>query len=153
MKFKTLTTALIFFVFFTLLSCDKEGGSESKISSNNKSESHKNGENCMNCHKNGGDGEGWFYVAGSIYTMNQQFASPNGKVKIYSGPDGSGTLMATIEVDALGNFYTTESVSFSGGVYTSVQSSGGTEKFMDSKITTGACNSCHGISEDKIWVN
>lgn len=153
MKIKTLTALFISFILFTLISCEKEGGNETTISSNNSSDSHKNGENCMHCHQSGGDGEGWFNVAGSVYTMNQQFAAPNGKVKIYSGPDGSGTLMATVEVDALGNFYTTEPVSFSGGVYTSVQSASGTEKFMDSKITSGACNSCHGSSEDKIWVN
>lgn len=154
MNIKTLTTALLSLLIITLVSCEKkEGRNETKISNNNSGESHKNGENCMHCHKNGGDGEGWFTIAGSVYTSDQLSPAANGIVRIYSGPDGTGNILATIEVDALGNFFTTQSIDVSGGAYTSVQSTGGSEIFMDGKITSGACNSCHGLSENKIWVN
>jgi len=32
-----------------------------------------------------------------------------------------------------------------------VMEEGGTVKYMGSKITSGQCNSCHGVSTDKIW--
>jgi hypothetical protein len=55
-------------------------------------------------------------------------------------------------VDAFGNFYTTENIDFGNGLYASVEGNSST-KNMVSSITTGQCNSCHGISTDKIWTN
>lgn len=144
--------------FVTLMivaqSCEKGGENETKISQHNETESHNNGQNCMNCHKSGGQGEGHFNVAGSVYDSLLVAHKPNGTIKLYTGPDGTGALKYTIEVDGKGNFYTTDAIDFgSGGLYPSIVGTSGQQRFMSSATVTGACNSCHNISEAKIWVN
>ena len=140
--------------FLMLTSCEKEGEgeNETKISYNRDSESHNEGQNCMSCHRQGGEGEGWFNVAGTIYTAAGNSTLPNGVVELYSGPGGSGTLAYKIEVDAKGNFYTTEDIHFGNGLYPVVVGSQ-SRKYMSDPVTTGQCNSCHGESTDKIWSN
>ena len=153
LKLTTLFIALGSLVL-TFESCEKEGdeGNETKISRHSGSESHNEGQNCMSCHVSGGSGEGWFNVAGTVYDTNKTNINPNGTVKFYTGPGGTGTLKATVEVDAKGNFYTTEAVSFGDGLYTMVISSAGNKKYMSGKVTSGQCSSCHGVSTDKVWV-
>jgi hypothetical protein len=111
------------------------------------------GENCMNCHKSGGEGEGWFVVAGTVYAANLADIQPDGLVKLYTGANGSGTLRATIAVDGKGNFFTTNSIDFTGGLYTTVTSKSGNVSYMNSPVTDGKCNACHGSTTDKIVVN
>ena len=133
-------------------SCEKEEdeGNEKMNSSYNDDESHNMGQDCMSCHVQGGDGEGWFSVAGTVYDSLKTSTLPNSTIKLYSGPNGTGNLVATIEVDGLGNFYTTNNINFSDGLYTSA--SGNTATIhMNSSITTGNCNSCHGAGVDRIW--
>jgi len=144
-------SSILLLVVF-LFACEKENeGNETKISSYGSSESHNNGENCMNCHKSGSDGEGWFTTAGSIY--NSSFTAPymNGTVNLTTEPQNGGITKATIEVDKKGNFYTTTPIDFAGGLYVSITGTTGTTKYMMSKITTGQCYSCHGNSTDDIW--
>ena len=150
---KVLT--IITMIISTLIlfeSCEKEEneGNEEMNSSYNDTESHNMGQNCMSCHIQGGDGEGWFTVAGTVYDSLKTSTLPNSTVKLYSGPNGTGTLIATIEVDGLGNFYSTNSINFGGGLYTSATGNT-TTKHMNTSITTGNCNSCHGGSVDRIW--
>lgn len=131
-------------------SCEKENENETKISTFNSDESHKSGQNCMNCHVSGNSGEGWFTVAGTVYDSTLNSTYPNVLVELYTGPNSSATLIATIEVDALGNFYTTESVDLTEGLYASVI--GDIEStYMAGVITNGRCNLCHGVSTDRIW--
>ena len=134
-----------------VVACEEEGENETKISTYSSSESHNTGKNCMDCHKSGEPGEGWFIVAGTVYDTSLSTIYPNATVKLTSEPNGSGTIMTQIAVDKNGNFYTTESVSFGQGLYVAVMGEGGTVKYMGSKITSGQCNSCHGVSTDKIW--
>lgn len=156
MKINYLILAL--FSFILLSACEKENENENEnenetqISWNNTDESHNLGQNCMNCHVSGGGGEGWFTVAGSLYDNTQTNAYPNGSVKITTEPNGEGTVVKTIEIDSKGNFYTTEKIDFGSGLYVGVYGTAGEQKFMSSKITGGACNSCHGNSTDKIWI-
>jgi cytochrome c553 len=144
----------ILFVIFAsaavIASCTK---TETKISSTNSSKSHNMGKNCMECHKSGGKGEGWFTAAGTVYNSNLSSTNPNGFVELYTQANGAGTLVKRIAVDGLGNFYTTETIDFSTGLYPVVVSSTGNKMYMGSSITTGACASCHGSSQDKIWVS
>ena len=133
-------------------SCEEENGNETKISYNNSTESHKAGQDCMTCHKSGGSGEGWFTVAGTVYDESKEQVKPNVIVKLYSGTNGTGDLVATIEVDGKGNFYTTEKINFDNGLYTLVESNTDIQH-MTSSITAGSCNSCHGNLFDRIWVN
>lgn len=134
-------------------SCDKiqELGNETKISEYNDDESHNAGDNCMICHLQGGDGEGWFNVAGTVYDESLASVYPNSTIHLFTEANGEGTLVYTIEVDAKGNFYTTEDIDFGSGLYVSVE---GTEvtKYMLSPVTVGACSSCHGSSIDRVWV-
>lgn len=155
MKAKNLLTIiLISSLSLMFFSCDKDSGeNETLISSNNDKKSHKHGQNCMSCHRSGGSGDGWFVVAGSVYDAALDVANPNGTIRLYDGPVDSGMLIKTVEVDGKGNFYTTENIDFASGLYTSVTSANGNVKIMNSPITDGACNSCHGNGVDRIWVD
>lgn len=128
-------------------------GGEKNISHNNSDESHNMGQNCMNCHNGNTDAEGCFNAAGTVYDSLNSTAIENGIVKLYTGINASGVLKASIEIDAKGNFHTTENINFSGGLYPIVTSNSGTSKHMNSAITNGACNSCHGVTTSRIWVN
>lgn len=134
-----------------LIACEKEefGEPSDMKSTSLSSESHHNGDNCMNCHKSGGSGEGWFTVAGSVYNSTQTVPYITATIELRTGQLGAGNLVATIDVDQNGNFYTTETVDFGNGLYALVK--GGTAtNYMTQKITTGACNSCHD-SSNKLW--
>ncbi len=136
----------------TLGSCEKNRRcNEDNISQAGSNESHNNGMNCMTCHTKGGEGEGCFNVAGSVY--NQALNSPmaNAVIKLYTQPNGQGTLKYTIYGDAKGNFHTTDAVDYTG-LYPAVSGPTGTQ-YMGSALSTGACNSCHNSSTDKIWTN
>ena len=112
--------------------------------------SHNMGMNCMNCHNENGTGDGWFEIAGTVYDSSQINTYPGATVKLYTGPNGSGTLVYTIEVDTKGNFHTTEMIDFSGGLHPVVVGNAGS-KSMTSTISIGDCNSCHGNTTNKIW--
>ena len=152
-----LKKSVLYFGFAAILalisfaSCEKEENeNETKVSSYNSDESHNAGQNCMSCHKPNGSGEGWFTIAGTVYDSSKTSPYPNTTVKLFTGIAGSGILKATVEVDKYGNFYTTENIDFGFGLYTSVNGNSNTNH-MNSPITTGQCNSCHGVSTDKIW--
>jgi cytochrome c553 len=156
-KMKKVIKLFGFLVFSLVLavSCEKEneneneGGNETKTSTANSSESHNMGQNCMNCHKQGGQGEGWFTVAGTVYDTSTTKVYPGATIKLFTGPNGTGTLKYTLPVDKLGNFYTTNSVDFISGLYPAVTGSNAT-RYMSSTISNGQCNSCHGSSTSKI---
>ena len=156
MKTKINIFIIIAISFFFTQSCIKEKNesenSEAVSSSYNGNKSHNMGQNCMNCHKRGGPGEGFFSVAGTVYDSLKTTINGNGIVKLYTGVDGRGTLKATIQVDGNGNFYTTDNIDFTGGLYPSITGLSGDTRYMGSPIMVGQCNSCHGVSNDKIWV-
>lgn len=137
---------------FAMPSCKKNYGKhDKKISQYNQTESHHAGENCMSCHSQGGGGEGWFEIAGTVYDTSYSSIIENATIRLYTGINGTGDLKYTIEGDKKGNFFTTKSVDFGNGLYPVV--SGPTiSNHMSTPITTGACNSCHGVSTDRIWV-
>lgn len=130
---------------------DNKNKKEVNISAHGGDESHNMGQNCMSCHSKGGDGEGWFNAAGTVYDSTQSQTVPNTTIRLYSGPKGSGTLVHTVYGDQLGNFHTTEGIDFGSGLYPVVEGPNGT-KYMSSTISSGECNSCHGVSTNKIWV-
>jgi hypothetical protein len=60
-------------------------------------------------------------------------------------------LILTVEVDARGNFYTTETINFENGLNVEAENPDGNISQMTGPITTGACNSCHdGVGRDRI---
>jgi hypothetical protein len=147
-------------LFVSFMACEKADGdsdgdgngehSEQMISKHNDDESHNMGNNCMTCHISGGEGEGLFTLAGTVYQESKTAVYPNATVKLFSEVNGGGTLKYTFEVDAKGNFYTTEAIDFGTGLYASVEGSGST-KNMITPVTIGACNSCHSTTNNRIW--
>lgn len=144
----TITIVLLGALLFSQ-SCEKEEN-EMKVSSHDGTESHHAGENCMGCHSSGGEGEGRFTLAGTVYNIQRTATYPNATLSLYSGPQGTGSLKLTLEVDAMGNFYTTEAVNFGDGLYPAMEGNTSVEH-MNQATTTGQCNSCHGTSTERIW--
>lgn len=155
MKLRGIISLLtLFFAFFIILvSCSHYDIEKARknISKNADTESHNNGLNCMNCHKTGGKGYGWFTIAGSIFKGNNVTPNGNGKIYLYSDPNGQGTLKYTLDVDGLGNFFTTESANFEGGLYPVHENSQGVKKYMQTPIISGQCQSCHNVTTPAIW--
>lgn len=127
-------------------SCEKE--ENNTISRHGSNASHNNGQNCMNCHTTG-PGSGIFLVAGSVYDSASNAPYADATIKLYS----SGFVIKTIEVDAKGNFYTIEAVDFSTPVSASVTGISGSTRNMLSEVPNGQCNSCHGVTVQRIWVD
>jgi hypothetical protein len=148
---------LITIVIFSLIvaaysSCEKISGNETNISSYGDSESHNMGKNCMDCHKKGGNGKGRFIIAGTVYDTNFITTFSNPTLKLYTLSRGAGELAKTLEGDARGNFYTTESVNFGPGLFPAIIGNSGKTSYMSGSVKTGACNSCHNYTNCKIWV-
>jgi mono/diheme cytochrome c family protein len=148
-----LVSSVLVILALAQLSCgESEGGNRVNISSYNSTESHNTGRNCMQCHRNGGEGAGWFTFAGTVYNTDLQTTYPNTTVILYSAPAGGGNVIKHIAVDARGNFYTTESIDWGSGLYAGVQSPNET-KYMYASLGSGACNMCHGVNFPKINLN
>lgn len=145
-----LATVFIFFVFYSCESISLGDGNSEFISSYNSSKSHRVGENCMNCHVSNGSGDGVFSISGTVYKEDLDSPLPNSTVRVYSTAEEGTDPLYVIEVDSKGNFYTTENINFGEGLYISVQ--GPTAEIRkESAITHGSCNSCHGVSTERIW--
>ena len=153
MKINPGVVIILLIVNALVTGCKKDEESGSVSSSHGGDDSHNAGKACMNCHSSGGSGEGTFVVAGTVYNQAGTSTNPNGTVYLYSGANGTGSLLGTVEVDSKGNFYTTSSVLPSGGAYIQVKGASGDIQNMPSICTSGNCNACHGVSTGKIWVN
>ena len=157
MKSKINSFFLVAFGFLTVMvltqSCEKEdeGCGEENISYIGDDESHNEGQNCMQCHKDGGEGEGCFIVAGTVYDSLQVNTISSGTVDFYTEPNGMGQKIKTVEIDGKGNFFTTDMFNLQG-LYPVVTGPTGNKKYMGSSLTTGQCNSCHTVG-NRIWVN
>lgn len=110
-------------------------------------------DNCLSCHAPGGSGNGIFMVGGTVFKNDLKTRYPNLTVRFYTQPNGGGELVKTLEVDAYGNFYTTGSLPFGKGLYPQVENGKGEIRSMKTWLTSGACNSCHGVSTDPININ
>ncbi|HNB81752.1 MAG TPA: hypothetical protein PLP34_06265 [Chitinophagaceae bacterium] len=150
MKISLVCTLSMLVAFALCMNACNKGNNVKNISAYNKTESHNMGRNCMDCHKSGGEGEGWFQVAGTVYTSSFSTTYPNSTVYLYTGPNGTGTLKYTVQVDGKGNFYTTESIDFGSGLYPAIKGNT-TTHYMSTVTSTGQCNSCHGVSNDKMF--
>jgi hypothetical protein len=106
--------------------------------------SHAAGDNCMRCHQERGPGPGRFTAAGTLHDEDGE-PHPDGVVELRTAPDGMGELVARIEVDGLGNFYTTEPLPLPDtSLFPTVYSSDGARKnFMPFPTSSAACNVCH----------
>ena len=133
---------ILLFLFFSLVffACKKfeTVELESMVSSYVEDESHNQGKNCMDCHYSAGsDVEGVFTLAGTVYGNTSKST-----IELYNSK--TGVLVRTIEVDRLGNAYTTQPIDFSEGLIVGVRNQRGKIEYMDDKIFSGQCNLCHG---------
>jgi len=152
----------LFLISASLLSCNDKGDdidteepeyvdTTTLVSSYDSTLSHNTAKDCQQCHQKGGNGKGWFSVSGTVYDSTMQTVFPNATVYLYDGIDNSAPLIATIEVDSLGNFYTTEEIEFKNGLHVETKGTSLTAK-MGSLIRSGSCNKCHGVTTNRIWV-
>jgi hypothetical protein len=149
MKLFIIITLSIFFV--SLQSCTPEYG-KGGSSVAGSSRSHNMGKDCMNCHKPGGGEAPTWKVAGTVYNPTGTTTNSNSTIKLFTGPNGTGTLKYTLSVDTKGNFYS-DNADFTGGLYP-VATGNTSTNYMSSPITNGACNSCHnGTTTRRIWAN
>lgn len=128
---------------------------ETRISQHNTTISHtddRRGRNCMDCHYEGNHSI-VFTAAGTVYQLDDLTAYyANATINFYSEPDGAGVLLYQIEVDANGNFYTTEPMTLNTGVYPLIEGAAGEPPIsMGNFITHGECNSCHGSTTSPIY--
>jgi len=137
----------------SFFSCEKEGICGSvNISKSGGSKSHKMGENCMTCHTNGGEGDGCFSAAGTVYNSALTSTVGSGKVEFFTQANGAGQLMYTLQIDSKGNFYTTEAMNITG-LFPRVTGPTGVQQSMSTGLVSGQCNSCHNASTAKIWAD
>jgi hypothetical protein len=156
MKKKVLLILCIAGIIAMLVqSCEVNGCSKGTLISNiNSKESEKMKGDCMNCHGPNGNGKGCFTIGGTVYDSLQLNSNSNAVIMFYTQPNGRGQLVATLDVDRSGNFYTTSIINFGNGLYPAVASkSDNSVQFMPSATLNGNCGSCHGIVNAKIWIN
>jgi hypothetical protein len=155
MKINSILASIfvVIVIFLVSPSCKKNNVcGETNISESGGDDSHNFGQNCMNCHTSGGKGEGCFVVAGSVSNSALTSNLTSGTVKFYTEPNGGGTLKATVQIDSKGNFHTTESIDVIG-LYPVITGSNGVPHSMGSSLSSGSCNSCHGVSTGKLYAN
>jgi len=133
---------------------DSDSESTSTLGDN---DSHRSGQNCQSCHRPGGDGDGVFTIAGTVFDGNNPtVVKPNVIVRLFALPDQSSALIKEIEVDAKGNFYTTAAIPFGTGLFAVVVDGTMSSPFMTAPVTAsdGACNSCHdGNTVPVLFIN
>jgi hypothetical protein len=131
-------------VSITIYSCTHVSGTYISAHGSRAGSSMK--DNCMNCHKTGAT-YGGFIVAGSVYAPDGNTRYPNATITLFKDSMGlvTNTILGTIEVDGVGNFYTTHPIDLSQGVHPMLSSQNGDTTMM-TVTTNGACNSCHGTS-------
>jgi hypothetical protein len=153
--------ALLVFIVSGISSCSHydEIIKNPVFSRHGDSESHYLGRNCMECHKSGGQAVTFFdtqqiwNIGGSIFNSDGITPNSNGTLYLYTKANGQGVLKYVIEVDANGNFYTNQIIDFREALFPYIRSALGTSAYMSTSLTTGACNSCHGVTTARITIN
>jgi hypothetical protein len=105
----------------------------------------------MSCHKKGGSGASAaiFTVAGTAYKSNGAVQN-QAMIKLFA--HNTNSVIACIKTNKLGNFYITQAVQglSTPGVDVEAEGPTGGLRPMTSVATSGACNSCHGVTVGKI---
>jgi hypothetical protein len=115
------------------------------VSKHGETRSHNLGSNCMECHQAHGPGRGRFTVAGTLYDEKTRAPSPNGVVELRTSLAPTGTVVLSIQVDALGNFFSTEPLPLpQTPLFPSLRNADGSKRnAMRFPTINGACNQCH----------
>lgn len=157
MKKSILILAPLFVLLgFIFQSCNHydeimKNGEESSVNGN----SHNAGRNCMSCHNDQSNeaSEKWWYVGGTVYDDDHKVAGTSGSIELWTQPNRQGEMLYKLPVDKSGNFYTQKIINFKGGFYPVFVGNNNKTKEMTTKTTVGACNSCHGVTEEQIEVD
>ncbi len=121
------------------------------ISATGEARSHNMGLNCMGCHQPHGPGRGLYTAAGTVHGPDGM-PEPGGTIELRTGPQGGGDLVLSLEVDANGNFFTTETLPFpEEALFPFVRAADGGTTFMPFPTISGACNVCHA-GDDRVQV-
>jgi hypothetical protein len=131
---------------------DEKAGGGSKTSAYGGTESHDAGQACMGCHAGGSDNEFWWTVAGTVYKPDGISTNPGCTVLLTSGASPDSGVVATLPVDARGNFYTTVPAAFGNGLRAWVRGTSGVVRGMGSTVSQGNCNDCH-VAGQRITVD
>lgn len=134
---------------FVWFSCKKDGGENDGADGG---ANHNVGNNCLVCHKAGGGGDGIFTAGGSVFKAGTTTGATGAVINLYPTSDLNGTPVATMTSAVGGNFYTKSAINFGTGLYVKITYNLGSVS-MSQPLTSGACNSCHGVSVGKITVN
>jgi hypothetical protein len=130
----------------------------SQHGSTNSHTDSRRGDNCLKsgCHATGGAGTGIFITAGTATS------AIGGYIEYYSSNTlrDNSTLVAKLQVDANGNFYTVTAFpaltpdpmsGFSTGAYVTVVTANGARRNMSGIIshtqTSAGCNNCHRVGD------
>ena len=135
-----------------LASC-KHGCKSGHASHHGGDDSHNMGRNCQDCHHADGEGEVCWQVCGTAYDSVSGDTKADVTVRLWTEPGDSGQLVLTLEGDAFGNFYTSDDPGVRAGLYPTVTTADGHVSRMTDRISTGACNGCHGVSTERIKVH
>jgi len=148
MRHPGLVPLVVLFATLGLSACeDENAGGGSKTSAYGGTESHNAGQACMGCHSRGTDNELWWTVAGTVYRLDGTTTNPGCTVILAAGPGPDSGVVATLPVDARGNFYTTMPVAFGNGLIVSVRGTSAEVRTMGAAVTQGDCNSCHTVGQ------
>ena len=146
-----LCIALLVLVIISAAGCKKNTGiNKIESSSYNSTASRKMSGACQNCHISGGSGPGWWNAAGTVYKSDSTGIFANATILFYDSVYGKGNLVAKLEGDQYGNFYTSNTIKIIGK-YPEVASAADTQ-YMLQPVTSGNCNACHGVSTAPMWV-
>ena len=138
------------------------------ISQHGEYRSHTRGRNCLTCHQSEGPGRGLFTFAGSLVDeklrpypnatlrLFKTARAPDGGPVQFGGPVELSDLAMELELDANGNFFTTEAPPesfpeaalypqfFSESDEPLYKADGTAHAIMGGGATVGGCNFCHG---------
>ena len=154
MNYRPLISVIVILFFLLASSCKKSPDNDQISSHNGETKSHHQGEDCTGCHKSGGSaGEYQWVVCGTVYQNDSVTPNPNGVINFWTGPLGTGNLVASLEVDGNGNFFTNAAILPAGGCYPQVKSTGGNIRNMLTLNVTGSCNYCHNSKATRIRAN
>lgn len=152
---KSFISWIVLFVFSILIieSCvDSSSTKEPFLTT----KSHYFGNACVNCHIKDGAAKSIFTVSGSVLDEKRKGINNKCYVQLYTEPYSKGKLVATIYTDESGNFYSTENIDFSKGLYPTLKGTPGVKedtKHMRLPIMNGQCTNCHGSMTEKLGID
>lgn len=148
-------TYFTIFILIALVTIFSQCAKKSKTSQHGSAKSHYLASDCMSCH-NGDKAKEVFTVAGSVLNESRTAKQNNATIKLYTKIKATGKLVATLYSDEMGNFYTTQKIDFSQGLFVTLLGTPGVPedtKHMDKPLFTGNCNSCHGPVGERLGID